>query len=117
EAIAAAIRPETRLVFAETFTNPLVRAQDLDALPALVKDARRRAPNVRLVLDSTVATPWGVRRPLLDSGVDVVVASGTKAIGGQDRDLSGYIATRDGEIANAAMDLLAMRGGILDWRR
>ena len=31
-ALAAAIRPETRFVFAETFTNPLVRAQDLDAL-------------------------------------------------------------------------------------
>jgi cystathionine beta-lyase/cystathionine gamma-synthase len=46
-----------------------------------------------------------------------VVASGTKAIGGQDRDLSGYVATRDPMIGNAVMDLMAMRGGILDGRR
>jgi cystathionine beta-lyase/cystathionine gamma-synthase len=116
-AIAAAIRPETRLVFAETYTNPLVRAQDLDALPALVRDARGRAPAVRLVIDSTIATPWGIDRPLLDLGVDVVVASGTKALGGQDRDLWGYVATRDPVIGNTAMDVMAMRGGILDWRR
>ena len=116
-AIAAAIRPETRFVFAETYTNPLVRAQDLDELPRLVREARARAPAVKLVIDSTIATPWGFDQPLLDLGVDVVVASGTKALGGQDRDLWGYVATRDVQIGNAVMDLVAMRGGILDWRR
>ena len=115
--LAAAIRPETRLVFAETYTNPLMRAQDLVQLPAVVREARRRAPAVKLVIDSTIAGPWAFRRPLLDVGVDVVIASGTKSIGGQDRDLSGYIATRDVAIGNGVMDLLAMRGGILDWRR
>ena len=44
EALAAAIRPETRFVFAETFTNPLVRAQDLDALRERGRGARQRAP-------------------------------------------------------------------------
>jgi len=117
EAVEKAIRPETRLVFAETYTNPLMRAQDLDALPAIVREARRRAPAVKLVIDSTIATPWGFRAPLLDQGVDIVVAAGTKAIGGQDRDLSGYVATRDPMLGNAVMDLVAMRGGILDWRR
>jgi len=116
-ALAAAIRPETRVVFAETFTNPLVRAQDLDALAAVMRDARARAPAARLVIDSTIATPWGLRRPLLDGTADVVVASGTKALAGQDRDLWGYVATRDAEVGNAVMDLVAMRGGILDWRR
>jgi cystathionine beta-lyase/cystathionine gamma-synthase len=116
-AIAAAIRPETRFVFAETYTNPLVVAQDLDELPRVVREARHRAPAVKLVIDSTIATPWGFDRPLLDLGVDVVVASGTKALGGQDRDLWGYVATRDPQIGNAVMDLVAMRGGILDWRR
>ncbi|MCB9561845.1 MAG: PLP-dependent transferase [Kofleriaceae bacterium] len=116
-ALAAAIRAETRLVYAETYTNPLMRAQDLGALPRLVAEGRRRAPGLKLVIDSTIATPWGLRRPLLDAGVDVVVASGTKALGGQDRDLSGYVATRDPSLGNAVMDLVAMRGGILDWRR
>jgi cystathionine beta-lyase/cystathionine gamma-synthase len=117
EALNAAIGTETRLVFAETYTNPLVRAQDLDALGQVMTDARRRAPSMKLVLDSTIATPWAFRQPLLDSGVDIVVGSGTKALGGRDADLWGYIATRDTPFANSVMDLMAMRGGILDWRR
>jgi cystathionine beta-lyase len=116
-AMAAAIRPETRLIFAETYTNPLVRAQDLDLLRDAVAAARRTAPEVKLVLDTTIATPWAFKQPVLDSGIDIVVAAGTKALGGQDRDLWGYIATRDSHVGNAVMDLMAMRGGILDWRR
>ena len=116
-ALEAAITPATRVVFAETFTNPLVRAQDVPALVALVARARAVAPDARLVVDSTIATPWAFRTPLLAQGVDLVVASGTKALGGTDRDLWGYIATNDTPTANAVMDLLAMRGGILDWRR
>lgn len=109
-ALAAALRPETRLVFGETFTNPLGRAQDI---PALV-EISHRVPNARLVIDSTIATPWGLRTPLLDQGVDVVTASMTKALGGQDAALGGYIATNDSALGNAVMDLIAMRGGILD---
>jgi O-succinylhomoserine sulfhydrylase len=110
DALAAALRPETRLVFGETFTNPLGRAQDVPGLVELV----RRVPGARLVIDSTIATPWGVRTPLLDLGVDVVTGSMTKALGGQDAALGGYIATNHGELGNQIMDLIAMRGGILD---
>jgi cystathionine beta-lyase/cystathionine gamma-synthase len=116
-ALTNAIRETTCFVFAETYTNPLLRAQDLDALRAIVETGRGKAALLKLVVDSTIATPWAFTRPLLEQGVDVVVASGTKALGGQDRDLSGYIATNDSQIANALMDLVAMRGGILDWRR
>jgi cystathionine beta-lyase/cystathionine gamma-synthase len=115
-ALAAAITPRTRLVFAETYTNPLVRAQDLPALAAIVRAARATAPAIKLVIDTTIATPWGLKTPALDHA-DVVVASGTKALGGADLDLWGYVATRDPMIGNAVMDLVAMRGGILDWRR
>jgi cystathionine beta-lyase/cystathionine gamma-synthase len=82
-----------------------------------VARARERAPEIKLVIDSTIATPWAFRTPLLEQGIDVIVASGTKALGGHDRDLWGYVATNDSPFANAIMDLLAMRGGILDWRR
>jgi cystathionine beta-lyase/cystathionine gamma-synthase len=116
--MAAAIVPATRVVFAETFTNPLVRAQDVPRLAAIVAAARaERAPDVKLVLDSTIATPWAFVTPVLAQGVDVVVASGTKALSGTDRDLWGYVATNDTPLANTVMDLMAMRGGILDWRR
>jgi cystathionine beta-lyase/cystathionine gamma-synthase len=118
EALAAAIREETALIFAETFTNPLMRAQDPVALGRIALAARDKARGIKLVIDSTIATPWAFERPLLDvKGIDVVVASGTKALGGQDRDMWGYVATRDADVGNQVMDLVAMRGGILDWRR
>lgn len=110
DALAAALRPETRLVFGETFTNPLGRAQDIPRLVELV----HRVPGARLVIDSTIATPWGIKTPLLDQGVDVVTGSMTKALGGQDAALGGYIATNHADIGNQIMDLIAMRGGILD---
>jgi cystathionine beta-lyase/cystathionine gamma-synthase len=110
--LEAALRPTTRLIFAETYTNPLGRAQDI---PALVALARR--VGARLVVDTTIASPWGLRTPALATGVDVVVASMTKAIGGQDVALGGYIATNDAELGNHVMDLIAMRGGILDDER
>jgi len=116
-ALAAAIRPETRLVFAETFTNPLVRAQDFDALNEVMTRARATAPAIRLVLDTTIASPWAFKTPPLRNGVGIVVASGTKSLGGNDRDMWGYVATNDTQFANSVMDLMAMRGGILDWRR
>jgi cystathionine beta-lyase/cystathionine gamma-synthase len=116
-ALASAIRAETSFVFAETFTNPLVRAQDLDALRDVVSGGKAISPGLKLVLDSTIATPWAFKQPLLEQGVDAVVGSGTKALGGHDTDLWGYIATRDTALGNSVMDLMAMRGGILDWRR
>ena len=116
-AIAAAITPQTRFIFAETFTNPLVRAQDFDMLREAVAEGRRVAPDLKLVLDTTIASPWAFTIPPLANGVDIIVASGTKSLGGNDRDLWGYIATNETQFANSVMDLLAMRGGILDWRR
>jgi cystathionine beta-lyase/cystathionine gamma-synthase len=117
EALKNAIRPETRFVFAETFTNPLVRAQDFDALKRVIEPARAIAPALRFVLDTTIASPWAFKVPPLQNGVDIVLASGTKSLGGNDRDMWGYIATNDTQFGNAVMDLMAMRGGILDWRR
>lgn len=116
-ALAEAIRPETRFIFAETFTNPLVRAQDFDGLRDVMIGARAIAPAIRLVLDTTIASPWAFTLPPLQNGVDIIVASGTKSLGGNDRDMWGYIATNDTQFANSVMDLIAMRGGILDWRR
>ncbi|HEX4912473.1 MAG TPA: PLP-dependent transferase, partial [Vicinamibacterales bacterium] len=115
--IAAAIRPETRFVFAETFTNPLVRAQDFDMLREVIAEGRQIAPELVLVLDTTIASPWAFKVPPLQNGVDIIVASGTKSLGGNDRDLWGYLATNQTQFANSVMDLMAMRGGILDWRR
>ena len=116
-ALEAAINPDTRFIFAETFTNPLVRAQDFNAIERMMIRGRAIAPSLQFVLDTTIASPWAFKKPPLASGIDIVVASGTKSLGGNDRDMWGYIATNDTQFANSVMDLIAMRGGILDWRR
>jgi cystathionine beta-lyase/cystathionine gamma-synthase len=116
-ALMAAIKPETRFVFAETFTNPLVRAQDFDLLREVIAQGRAIAPDLKMVLDTTIASPWAFKIPPLQNGIDIIVASGTKSLGGNDRDLWGYLATNETQFANSVMDLMAMRGGILDWRR
>ena len=118
-AVEKALRKNTALIFAETYTNPLLRAVDPVRLGGLVARARAStAPEVHLIVDSTIASPWAFAKPLLEyEGVDFVVASGTKCLSGQDRDLWGYIASRDAQAMNTLMDLQAMRGGSLDWRR
>ena len=115
----AAIRPESFILLAETYTNPLMRALNPESLGSHVVTARKNgASRLRFVVDNTIATPWSVKRPLLDyEGIDVIAASGTKALGGQDRDLWGYVASNSVDFLNEIMDLQAMRGGALDWRR
>ena len=113
----AQVRPNTRLVLAETYSNPLTRALDPDATSAAVLALRDRAPDLCFVIDDTIATPWGFKASLLDrEGIHTVVGAGTKAVGGQDRDTLGYIASHDIGMMNRAMDLQAMRGGTLSWR-
>ena len=117
--VEEAIRETTFVVLGETYNNPATRALDPEALGQLVLEARKtRARHLTSVIDNTIASPCGVRKPLLEyAGIDFIAASGTKALAGQDRDLWGYIATRRIDFLNEAMDLQAMRGGALDWRR
>ena len=119
DALEKALKPETCVIFAETYTNPRMRALDPEAFGAWCLEKRKNGHRkLRLVIDDTIATPWALKKPLLSNpGVDFVVGAGTKALGGQDRDLWGYIASNDIDTLNEAMDLQAMRGGILDWRR
>lgn len=88
QAWAAAIRPETRLLFIETPANPLAEIADIAALADL---ARRR--NCLLVVDNTVCTA-ALQRPL-DHGADVVVLSTTKYIDGQGRCVGGAVVTNE----------------------
>ncbi|MGE0403608.1 MAG: PLP-dependent transferase [Kofleriaceae bacterium] len=111
DAIRAAVTPQTTWLFAETFTNPLMRAQDVRALRSAIP------ASAHLIIDGTIATPWAFREPLLAQGATIVSGSLTKALGGQDVALGGYVATNDDEVGNAIMDLIAMRGGILDEER
>lgn len=90
--IEAAIRPETKMLFIETPTNPVLRLTDL----ARASDIARRH-NVRVVVDNTFASPC-VQRPI-EFGADMVVHSTTKYLNGHSDSIGGVvIAVRDDDI-------------------
>lgn len=82
--LASAIRPNTRLIFAETPTNPYLRVMDLSHM---VEVARQH--NIITIVDSTFATPINLRP--LEYGVDLVIHSATKYLGGHNDLLAGAV--------------------------
>ncbi len=105
-AIEAAIRPETRLIVSESPTNPYLRVLDL---PRLVSIARQR--RVKTMIDATFATPYNIQP--LKYGVDLVIHSATKYLGGHNDLLAGAIIGRPG-IVGALRESQGMLGGICD---
>ena len=84
EALEAAIRPETKVIYAETFGNP---NSDVTNLDAVAEVAHRHG--VLFIVDNTFGTPCLIRP--LEHGADVVVHSATKFIGGHGSSLGGVI--------------------------
>lgn len=94
DAVKAAIRPETRMIWVETPTNPLLKLADLEALAQLA-----RTHNLISVADNTFASPW-IQRPL-EQGFDIVVHSATKYLNGHSDMVGGVAVVREaGEIAD-----------------
>ena len=102
----AALRPETKVLFLETPTNPGLEIYDLAALAALAHDA-----GARLVVDNVFATPL-LQKPL-EFGVDVVVYSATKHIDGQGRCLGGVILASQAIIDEHLHNFLRQTGPAL----
>jgi O-succinylhomoserine sulfhydrylase len=87
ETIASCIRPETKLIYAETPTNPGVDLMDLEQLSQIAKKH-----NLILVIDNCFATPY-LQQPI-QFGADLVIHSATKLIDGQGRVLGGVTVGR-----------------------
>ena len=85
DAVRAAMRPATRIVYAETIANPTTSVADLRRLADMAHDA-----GALLVVDSTLAPPV-ICRPL-EHGADLVIHSATKYIGGHS-DVTGGVVT------------------------
>lgn len=92
EAIAKAIRPNTQVIFTESPTNPYLNVVDLEKLVAIAQPR-----GIKTVIDSTFATPYN-QRPL-EFGVDLVIHSATKYLGGHNDLLAGCIVGRHGLVA------------------
>jgi O-acetylhomoserine (thiol)-lyase len=84
DALRAAIRPNTKLLFAETIGNPSGAVADLPALARIAHDA-----GIPLVVDNTFATPY-LCRPI-ELGADIVLHSATKFIGGHGTTIGGIL--------------------------
>lgn len=82
DAIAGAIRPNTNIIFTESPTNPYLRVMDI---PAIVSVAKRH--QIMTVIDATLATPYNIKP--LELGVDLVIHSATKYLGGHNDLLAG----------------------------
>jgi cystathionine gamma-synthase len=92
DALAAAWRDETRLVWLETPSNPKLNIIDIAAVAAVA-----HAHGARCIVDNTFATPY-LQQPL-ELGADAVVHSSTKYLGGHSDVVGGFVATNDVDLA------------------
>ncbi len=106
EAFEAAIRPDTKLFFTESPTNPYLRVVDV---PNFVKVAH--ANDILVIIDSTFATP--VNHKALEDGADLVLHSATKYLGGHNDLLAGTI-TGPTQLVEPIRKALGVLGGIID---
>ena len=91
--LEAALTPQTRMVWVETPSNPLLRVVDIAAVAELAHEH-----GALLVVDNTFATPY-LQQPLA-LGADAVVHSTTKYLGGHSDVVGGFIATSDEDLAS-----------------
>jgi cystathionine gamma-lyase len=105
-AVEAAIRPETRMLWVETPTNPLMKLADLEALTRIAQ-----AHKLIAVADNTFATPW-IQRPL-ELGFDLVVHSVTKYLNGHSDMIGGAVVARTDELATEVKFLQNSVGGVM----
>ena len=88
----AAIKENTKIIYVETLTNPVLKVCDLDAMADI---ANRH--NLISVVDNTFASPWGCRP--IEHGFDLVIHSGTKYLGGHSDLIAGFVAGKKELIA------------------
>jgi cystathionine gamma-lyase len=107
-ALGATVQPDTRMIWVETPTNPLLKIADLAAIAKLA-----RARSILTVCDNTFASPW-TQRPL-ELGFDVVLHSVTKYINGHSDAIGGLLVIGDNAALAEQLGFLQNAvGGIMD---
>lgn len=104
--IAEAVKPNTKALYLESPSNPLLKITDLSAAASLAK-----AHGLMLIVDNTFATPY-FQRPL-ELGADIVLHSGTKYLGGHSDVVSGLVTTNDPALAERIGFLQNAVGAVL----
>jgi cystathionine beta-lyase/cystathionine gamma-synthase len=106
QAVRAAIRPETRALFVESLTNPLLKVADIGALSAICRERE-----LLLIVDNTFLTPCLLRS--FDLGADITVYSATKYLAGHNDTVSGLVAVKDPVLAEKVYFLQNSVGAVL----
>ncbi|MGN0817587.1 MAG: trans-sulfuration enzyme family protein [Candidatus Coproplasma sp.] len=104
--VKSLINQNTRLIYVETPSNPLMQVTDIKAIAELA-----HSRNIALVVDNTFLTPY-YQNPL-SLGADVVIHSGTKYLGGHNDVLAGFAVTKTPEYAEAIAYLYKTVGACL----
>jgi cystathionine gamma-synthase len=105
DAVRAAVRPRTKMIWVETPTNPLLGIADIAALAGVARDA-----GALLVVDNTFASPY-LQQPLA-LGADIVVHSTTKYIGGHSDVVGGALVVGDSALGEELAYHQNAMGGI-----
>ena len=105
-AVERLITPQTKALFIETPTNPMMKVTDIKAIAALAK-----AYGLLTIVDNTFLTPY-LQRPL-ELGADVVLHSGTKYLGGHNDTLAGFLVVANQELSERLRFLYKTVGGVL----
>ncbi|MFQ5341268.1 MAG: cystathionine gamma-synthase [Anaerolineae bacterium] len=118
DAVRHAIRPETRMIWIETPTNPWLRIVDIAGIADIARttshnsqsEIRNPQSAICTVVDNTFASPY-LQRPL-DLGADIVLHSTTKYLGGHSDVVGGAIVTSDDEVAERLYFLQNAAGAV-----
>lgn len=101
------IRPNTKLLYTEILSNPLVNVTDIVKVVEIAKRA-----NIKVMVDNTFTTPFLIRP--IEYGVDIVVNSVTKALNGHFDVTGGVLSTNDIELAKRVETLITLMGSVMD---
>jgi len=105
-AVRQALRPETKALFAESLTNPLLKFADIPALSALCRER-----DLLLIVDNTFLTPY-LLRPL-ELGADITVYSATKYLAGHNDTVAGLVVVKEPQLAEQVYFHQNSVGGVL----
>lgn len=104
--LEAAIRPNTKLIYVETPTNPMMQVTDIEAVSELAKKH-----GCLLAVDNTFLSPY-FQNPL-DLGADVVLHSATKYLEGHNDTLGGFVVVKSGELSHDIREIGKTTGATL----
>ena len=100
------LRPETKALYIETPSNPMMNITDLRGCAALAKER-----HLMLIVDNTFLSPY-LQNPI-DLGADLVIHSGSKFLSGHNDTIAGFLSSANGELADRIRMIAKATGGVL----